>query len=67
MLLEFYIIMETIILIVVCVSVILGLRLVTGILYGFCRDIERLLETGGLYGFANTIVTMVEVTGILEC
>ena len=33
---EFYIIVETIILTDVCVAVVLGLRFVTGILYGFC-------------------------------
>ena len=38
-------ILETIIAIVVCLAVVLGLGLITGILYGFGRDVERLLET----------------------
>ena len=38
-------ILEKIIAIVVCLAVVLGLGLITGILYGFGRDVERLLET----------------------
>ena len=37
----------------------------TGILYGFGRDIERVLVKWMLYSFAIIIVTMVGVTGVL--
>ena len=53
---EVYILL--IIVIVVCVTVVLGLRLVTGILYGIGRDIERVLVLLMLYSFAIIIVTM---------
>ena len=62
---NFYIILETIILTVVYVAVVLGMGLVKGILYGFCRDIERVLVTWMLYSFAIIIVTMVGVAGVL--
>ena len=54
-----YIILETIILTVKCVLVVLGLGLVTGILYRF--GMRRML-----YGFAIMIVTFMRVAGVLR-
>ena len=65
MLQEFYILLETIIITVVCVAVVYGLGLMTGILYGFGRAIERVLVMGMLYSFAIIIVTMVGIVGVL--
>ena len=57
--------METIILTVVYVAVVLGLGRVMGILYGFCRDIERVLVKVILYGFAIIVETIILVAGVL--
>ena len=60
---SFYINLETIILTVVYVAVVLGLGL--RILYGFSRDIGRVLVTWILYSFAIIIVSIVGMVGVL--
>ena len=52
--------METIILTVVYVAVVLGLGRVMGILYGFGRDIERVLVKVILYGFAIIVLRVAD-------
>ena len=53
------------ILTILCVTVVLGLGWVTGILHGFGIDIEMVLITWMLYSFAFIIITMVVVAGVL--
>ena len=62
---EFYILhkKETILLTVVCVEVVLGLWLVTGMLYGL--GYMKKLVTGIVYVFAIIFVTIVWVDGVL--
>ena len=43
----------------------IGIWIGTGNLYGFGRDIERVLVTWILYSFAIIIVTMVGMVGVL--
>ena len=65
MLRVFYILLETILVIVECLAVVLGLGLVTGILYGFGRDIERVLVKWMLYSFTIIDVTTAWVARVL--